>query len=258
MPYDLPDVLQVTADGPVRIVRLNRPHEMNAFDDDLHHGLAALWAHVERDNEVRAAVLTGNGRAFSAGGNIDDFELFHRDFAVRRRTLRNARRLVDEMLSVHVPVVAAVNGPAVGLGATLMTLCDIVFISESTFVADPHVASALVAGDGAAVTWPAYTSLLKAKHYLFTGDRIPADEALALGLANFVVPAEHVVDEAVAYAHRLASLPPQQVQDTKAVLNQILRANAVLALGYGLAAESQSHDTPEYVAFPEQFRQRKS
>ena len=258
MVYDLPDVLDVTADGPVRIVRLNRPDAMNAFDDDLHHGFASLWAQVERDDEVRAAVITGNGRAFSAGGNIDDFERFHRDFAVRRRTLRNARRLVDEMLNVHVPVVAAVNGPAVGLGATLMTLCDIVFIAESTFVADPHVASALVAGDGGAVTWPAYTSLLKAKQYLLTGDRIPAPEALALGLANFVVPAEQVVDDAVAFAHRLASLPPQQVQDTKAVLNQILRANAVLTLGYGLAAESQSHDTPEYVAFPEQFRQRKS
>ena len=229
---------------------------MNAFDDDLHHGFASLWAQVERDTDVRAAVITGNGRAFCAGGNIDDFELFHRDFAVRRRKMREARRLVDDMLNVHVPVVAAVNGPAVGLGATLMTLCDVVYIAESTYVADPHVASALVAGDGGAVTWPAYTSLLKAKQYLLTGDRIPAPEALALGLANFVVPAEQVVDDAVAFAHRLASLPPQQVQDTKAVLNQILRHNAVLTLGYGLAAESQSHDTPEYVAFPEQFRQQ--
>ena len=189
MPYDLPDVLEVTADGPVRIIRLNRPEQMNAFDDDLHHGFASLWAQVERDTDVRAAVITGNGRAFCAGGNIDDFELFHRDFAVRRRKMREARRLVDDMLNVHVPVVAAVNGPAVGLGATLMTLCDVVYIAESTYVADPHVASALVAGDGGAVTWPAYTSLLKAKQYLLTGDRIPAPEALALGLANFVVPA---------------------------------------------------------------------
>jgi enoyl-CoA hydratase/carnithine racemase len=150
-----------------------------------------------------------------------------------------------------------VNGPAVGLGATLMTLCDIVYIAETTFVADPHVASALVAGDGGAVTWPALTSLLRAKQYLLTGDRIPAAEAHAMGLANFVVPADRVVDEAVAFAHRLASLPPQQVQDTKAVLNQVLRTNAVAALGYGLAAESQSHDTPEYAAMPELFRSRK-
>jgi enoyl-CoA hydratase/carnithine racemase len=257
MDYELPDVLQVTIDGPVRIIRLNRPDQLNSFDDDLHHGLASLWAQVEQDDEARAAVITGNGRAFSAGGNIDDFERFHRDFSARRRTLRNARRLVDELLNVHIPVVAAVNGPAVGLGATLMCLCDIVFIADSTYVADPHVASALVAGDGGAVTWPAYTSLLKAKQYLLTGDRIPAPEALTLGLANFVVPAEQVVEDAVAFAHRLASLPPQQVQDTKGVLNQILRNNATLTLGYGLAAESQSHDTSEYVAFPQQFRERR-
>jgi enoyl-CoA hydratase/carnithine racemase len=256
--YDLPAVIDVVADGPVRIVRLNRPDQLNAFDDALHHGFASLWAQVERDAEARAAVITGNGRAFSAGGNIDDFEAFRRDFPLRRQTLRNARRLVNEMLDVHIPVVAAVNGPAVGLGATLMTLCDIVFIADSTFVADPHVASALVAGDGGAVTWPAYTSLLKVKQYLLTGDRIPAADAVAMGLANFAVPADRVVDDAVALAHRLASLPPQQVQDTKALLNQVLRQNALLMLGYGLAAESQSHDTAEYAAFPEQFRQRKS
>jgi enoyl-CoA hydratase/carnithine racemase len=255
--YDLPEVLEVTADGPVRVVRLNRPDQLNAFDDALHHGLASLWAQVERDSEARAAVITGNGRAFSAGGNIDDFDAFRQDFALRRRTLRNARRLVNEMLDVHIPVVAAVNGPAVGLGATLMTLCDVVFIADSTFVADPHVASALVAGDGGAVTWPAYTSLLKVKQYLLTGDRIRAADAVAMGIANFAVPAEQVVDEAVAFAHRLASLPPQQVQDTKALLNQVLRQNSLTMLGYGLAAESQSHDTAEYAAFPEQFRQRK-
>jgi enoyl-CoA hydratase/carnithine racemase len=255
--YDLPDVLEVTADGPVRIVRLNRPDQLNAFDDALHHGFASLWAQVERDSEARAAVITGNGRAFSAGGNIDDFDAFRQDFALRRRTLRNARRLVNEMLDVHIPVVAAVNGPAVGLGATLMTLCDVVYIADSTFIADPHVASALVAGDGGAVTWPAYTSLLKVKQYLLTGDRIPAADAVAIGLANFAVPADQVVDEAVDFAHRLASLPPQQVQDTKALLNQVLRQNSLTMLGYGLAAESQSHDTAEYAAFPEQFRQRK-
>src|SRR5206468_10407275 len=105
----------------------------------------------------RAVVLTGAGRAFCAGGNLDDFDRMRVDFAARRRSMRNARRIVDELLNVHLPVVAAVNGPAVGLGCTLSTLCDIVFIAEETYLADPHVAVALVAGDGAAVTWPAHT-----------------------------------------------------------------------------------------------------
>jgi enoyl-CoA hydratase/carnithine racemase len=251
-----PDVLQIEDDGSVRIVRLNRPEQLNAFDDELHLRFSAMWQQIEQDSQVRAVVLTGNGRAFSAGGNIDDFTRHHQDFELRRRILRSARRLVDEMLNVHVPVVAAVNGPAVGLGATLMTLCDIVFIADSAFVADPHVASALVAGDGAAITWPAMTSLLKVKQYVLTGDRIPAAEVVAMGLANFAVPAEELMSEALAFARRLADLPPQSVQDTKLLLNQTLRQNAVNALGQGLAAESQSHDTREYVAFPEKFAKR--
>jgi enoyl-CoA hydratase len=129
-------------------------------------------------------------------------------------------------------------------------------VAESAFLADPHVSVALVAGDGGAVTWPALTSLLKAKQYLLTGDRIPAAEAVELGLANFVTPDDEVVSEAVAFAHRLARQPPQAVQDTKAVLNQALRQAAVNALGFGLAAESQSHDTEEYVRMPERMRAR--
>jgi enoyl-CoA hydratase len=114
-----------------------------------------------------------------------------------------------------------------------------------------------VAGDGAAVTWPSLTGLLRAKRYLLTGDRIPAAEAVAMGLANEAVPGERLLTESIAFAQRLAALPPQAVQDTKAVLNQQLRQAAVTALGYGLAAESQSHDTVEYAAVPEKFRTRK-
>ena len=201
-------------------------------------------------------MLTGAGRAFSAGGSIDDFDLFRTDFRARRQTLRDARRLVDDMLNVPLPVVAAVNGPAVGLGCTLMTLCDIVLIAEGTFVADPHVSVALVAGDGSAVTWPAMTGILKAKRYLLTGDRIPAEDAVAIGLATAVVPGDRLLGEALAFAHRLAALAPQAVQDTKTLLNQPLREAAARLMGHGLAAESQSHDTPEYAAVPEQFRAR--
>jgi len=201
-------------------------------------------------------VLTGAGKAFSAGGNVAGFDELRTNLARRTDLMRGARRIVDEMLNVHVPVVAAVNGAAIGLGCTLATLCDIVFLADTARIADPHVAVALVAGDGGAVTWPHMTSILKVKQYLLTGDPVPPDEAVAIGLANFVVPADQVVSEATAFAHRLADLPPQAVQDTKAVLNQHLRLSAVAALGYGLAAETHSHDTPEFAAVPERFRSR--
>jgi enoyl-CoA hydratase/carnithine racemase len=236
----------VTAEGPIRIVTLNRPDARNAFSEPMHREFARAMAAIDDDAGVRAVVLTGAGRAFSAGGSFDDFEAKRLNFDVRRQSMRDARRLVDEMLNLHVPVVAAVNGPAVGLGCTLVTLCDIVFIAKTAFLADPHVAVALVAGDGGAVTWPFLTSLLHAKRYLLTGDRMPADEALGLGLANFVVEPDELLPAATAFARRLADLPPQAVQDTKAVLNQHLRQSALSVLAYGLAAESQSHDTEAY------------
>ncbi|HEV8115554.1 MAG TPA: enoyl-CoA hydratase/isomerase family protein, partial [Acidimicrobiales bacterium] len=238
--YELAGI-EVRANGPVRVVTLNQPDTLNAISEDLHAQLVALWGHIDRDEGCRAVVLTGAGKAFSAGGSYEDFEHRRVDMAARRRSLRLARQLVDEMLAVAVPVVAAVNGPAVGLGCTVTTLCDIVFMAEHAFLADTHVSVALVAGDGGAVTWPAMTSLLRAKQYLLTGDRLSASDAVALGLANFAVPGDRLLDEALAFAHRLAAQPPQAVQETKAILNQHLRANAVRALGYGLAAESQSH-----------------
>lgn len=250
---ELPGI-RIDVDGPVRIVTMDAPDGLNAFTEAFHATFVELWDHIGDDDDARAVVLTGAGRAFSAGGSYDDFEHRRVDRNVRRRSMALARRLVGTMLDVEVPVVAAVNGPAVGLGATVVTLCDIVFMAERAFLADTHVSVALVAGDGGAVTWPAHTSLLRAKQYLLTGDRVPAEVAVELGLANFVVPADALLADATAFAHRLAAQPPQALQATKAVLNQHLRANAVRALGYGLAAEAASHDTAEYAATAERLR----
>ena len=240
------DEIIVSTDGPVRVITLNRPDAKNAFSEPMHRIFLERLRELDEAAGVRAIVLTGAGSAFCAGGSLDDFATKRDDFAARSASLRTARRIVNEMLDVHVPIVGAVNGHAVGLGCTLATLCDVVYVSEDAFFCDPHVAVALVAGDGAGVTWPHLMSLMRAKQYLLTGDRIPAAEAVALGMANFVVPADEALPQAIAFAERLAALPPQAVQDTKAMLNQHLRQSVLLALGYGLAAESQSHDTVEY------------
>lgn len=251
------DVVRIEADGPVRIVTMNRPDSLNAFDDDLHAGLPMALREVDNDPGARAVILTGAGKAFSAGGNIEDFEVLAKDLERRRASLRRGRQLFEDLINLHLPIIAAVNGPAVGLGCTVATACDVVIMSDRTFLADPHVMVALVAGDGGAVTWPLNIGLLRAKPYLLTGDRMPAEVAVNLGLATRAVPPGEVLPEALAMAHRIAALPPQAVQDTKAVLNQHLRQAAVTVLGYGLAAESQSHDTAEYRAVPETFRSRK-
>jgi enoyl-CoA hydratase len=252
-----PASVRVENDGHVRIVTLNRPDSMNAFSDEMHDGLIDALRGIGRDDDARAIVLTGAGRAFSAGGDIDSFELYANDFAARRAILRVGRQLFDDLVNVHLPVVAAVNGPAVGLGCTLVSACDMVFMSEKSYLADPHVTVALVAGDGGAVTWPLNAGLLRAKEYLLTGDRVSPDVAVEIGMANKVVAADKLLTEAIAFAHRLAALPWQAVQDTKVVLNQHVRQASVNALGIGFAAESQSHDTAEYRAVPARFKQRR-
>ena len=251
--YELAGI-EVTTDGPVRIVTLNDPDNLNAFSEQMHESFTALWSHVQTDTDARAVVLTGAGRAFSAGGSFEDFERRRVDLAFRARSMEQASEIVHAMLDFPLPVVAAVNGPAVGLGCTIVQLCDIVFIAEKAFLADPHVSVALVAGDGGATGWPANTSLLKVKQYLLTGDRIPSDAAVDLGLANFAVAADTLITDAVAFAQRLAAQPPQAVQQTKLVLNQHLKANAERTLAMGLAAETASHDTPEYAASAEAMK----
>ncbi|WP_395106219.1 enoyl-CoA hydratase/isomerase family protein [Actinomadura sp. SCN-SB] len=255
---DLPSELLVEADGPVRVLTLNNPEQLNAFIDPLHEAMIGVWSRLAADPGCRAVVLTGAGRAFSAGGNIPGFIRDYEDPEHRRASLRAARRLVDEMLSFHIPVIAAVNGPAVGLGCSVAVLCDLVLISQDAYIADTHVSIGLVAGDGGAMSWPLMTSLLKAKEYLFTGDRIPAAEAVALGLANRTVEPARLQEEARALAHRIAGQPPQAVQETKRAVNLHLQQAANLVLPFALAAEGESFATDDIRKTIEKFKARES
>ena len=190
-------------------------------------------------------MLTGNGRAFSAGGDFVYLDELTQDDALRRQTLVDGRRIVTGMVQCRVPIVAAVNGPAVGLGCSLVALSDIVFMAESAHLADPHVMVGLVAADGGPVTWPLLTSLQLAKEYALTGDRIPARRAAEIGLANHVCPDDEVVEQAVACARRIAKLPKQAVEDTKRILNLHLDRAVLATLDFALTAEDRSFGSPE-------------
>ncbi|MEV4235565.1 enoyl-CoA hydratase/isomerase family protein [Nocardia sp. NPDC049737] len=244
--YDMPAEIDVRAEGPVRIITLNRPDALNAVNDPLHNGLARLWPRLSADPQARVAVLTGAGRAFSAGGDFTYLEELSRDSALRTKTIADGRDIVLGMARCRIPVIAAVNGPAVGLGCSLVALSDMVYIAETAYLADPHVQVGLVAADGGPLTWPLHTSLLLAKEYAITGARIPAARAREMGLVNHVV--EDPVAEAMACAQRMLELPQQAVESTKRVLNLQLERAVLATLDYALAAEDLTFQSADFRA----------
>jgi enoyl-CoA hydratase len=246
------DLVLVESDGPVRIVTLNRPESRNAFNDPLKLAFLEVLRQLARDQDARAVVLTGAGSAFSGGGDISNFANRYA-FENRFYWMREARALTDEMLRCHLPVIAALNGPAIGLGCSVAIMCDMVLIADTAFMADPHVGVGLVAADGGAVLWPLVMSYLKAKEYLLFGERIPAEEAVRLGLANRVVPADQVLAEALTLAHRLAALPWQAVQETKRAVNLHLQQAALRVMPMATTAESESFNTDAVKEFMERF-----
>jgi enoyl-CoA hydratase len=245
--------LLIESRGAIRIVRMNRPDQLNAVSERLHVGLNKVWLHITEDPDARAIVFTGEGRAFSAGGDMHHFLEVQANPVARRREMDMAGELVRAMLACPLPIIAAINGPAVGLGCSLGVLCDIVYMAETAYIADPHVAVGLTAGDGGAPAWPMFMSVLRAKEYLFTGDRISATKAVELGLANHVVPNDELMDTAIAMAERLAVLPPQALQTTKQAINLHITRAVTGVLEYALACEFHSFDTPEHRAIVQKF-----
>lgn len=243
--YDVPPEIEVAAEGPIRVVRLNRPEQLNATNHALHQGLAELFPQVDADAEARVVVMTGNGRAFSAGGDFTYINELVADPVLRAESLRHGKLIVTGMTGCRVPIIAAVNGPAVGLGCSLVALSDIAFMAQSAHLADPHVLIGLVAADGGPITWPLLTSLMLAKEYALTGDRIPADRAAAIGLVNHVVPDDEVLAAAMACATKIAKLPRQAVEDTRRVMNLHLQRSVLATIDYALTAEHRSFDSAE-------------
>lgn len=244
--YDMPAEVDVRADGPLRIITLNRPDALNAVDDALHTGLARLWPRLSEDRDARAAVLTGSGKAFSAGGDFTYLAELGRDTALREKTIAHGRDIVLGMARCRIPVVAAVNGPAVGLGCSLVALSDMVYMAEKAYLADPHVQVGLVAADGGPLTWPLHTSLLLAKEYALTGARISAERAREMGLANHIVA--DPMAEALASAKRMAEMPQQAVESTKRLLNMQLERAVQNTLDFATTAENQSFQTDDFHA----------
>jgi enoyl-CoA hydratase/carnithine racemase len=226
----------------VAVLTLNRPDKANAVDDVMHSELSTVFAAAQDDGRVRAVVLTGAGRTFSAGGDESSDRGYRT--STGRTPIEEARHIVDDIIGLTKPLVAAVNGHAIGLGAVLATLADVSYVAESAKLGDLHVHAALPAGNGAAAIWPLLVGINRAKQLLMAGDVLTAAEAERLGLITSVVPPAEVLPVAMSMAVRLARLAPQAVQGTKMSINRLLAlaAGAVLPLSLALESAAMEHD----------------
>jgi enoyl-CoA hydratase len=243
--YSRYQTLQIDCADQVATVTLNRPASLNAVNEQMHTELETLFAEVAYDDAINAVVLTGAGRAFCAGGDIKGMDSRVRE-GVRRVPLRGAKRLIQHMLEVEQPIIGAINGDAVGLGATLALFCDIIIADERARFGDTHIKVGLVAGDGGAVVWPLLVGVARAKEFLLTGDLITATEAERIGLVNRVVPAGQAYPEGLALAKRLAAGPTRAMRWTKLALNKRLKDEVNLVLDASLAVETLSMATDDH------------
>jgi enoyl-CoA hydratase len=232
--------IELSREGRLLRITLNRPDAMNAVNLELHDDLAdAVWfAQCDQGSDV--ILITGAGRAFSAGGDLDHIAHNAANPHLFDHEARMAKRIVSTLLDIDKPVICRMNGHAVGLGATLALMCDIVFAAEGAKIGDPHVGLGLVAGDGGAVIWAQRIGLTRAKEYLFTGDLLTAQKAAEIGLINHCVPADQL-DEAVdAFCQRLLAGALGAIRATKILTNLELKRIATAVMDAGIAYESVS------------------
>ena len=235
-------VVLARQEGRLLIVTLNRPERLNAVGDGMHEQLTEILHEASADKSVGAILLRGEGRAFCVGGDVKDFaarpsfEEGPSPAQVAVNTVHGAE-ILHTILSVPQPIIAAVHGFAMGLGATIALFSDIVIAAEDATIADTHVLVGLVAGDGGAVMFPLLAGLSAARYYLLTGERISGAEAARLGLVFKAVPAEELMATASAVGEKLANGAPLAVQWTKAVLNRLVKAQMTEVLETGLLYE---------------------
>jgi len=222
-------------DDGIAIATLNRPARLNAVNPAMHTELTTLPRDFDNDPDIRVLVITGEGRAFCSGG---DFSA-KRDSIGRidRSTVDEGRKIVDHMLWCRKPIVSAVNGYAMGLGATVALLADVVVAGRAAVFADTHVAMGLGAGDGGQLIWPLLIGVNKAKYFLMTGEHVKAEEAERIGLVNFLVDDADLMEKALSIAGRLAAGPTQAISASKSAINTWMRSTSAQILPLSLSLE---------------------
>ena len=243
--------------GRVLEITLNRPDQLNAIDEQMHTELAHLFVDVAADPDSDVIVLTGAGRAFSSGGDIDWMQRMIDEPAMFGKTAREAKQIVFSLLDCEKPVIAKVNGHATGLGATIALFCDVIFAAESAKIGDPHVSVGFVAGDGGAVIWPQLIGYARAKEYLMTGDLMLATEAARIGLINHAVSPEELGKAVDAFALRIANGATQAIRWSKLSANIGLKQLAHSIMDASLGYEALSNISADHQEAVNAFREKR-
>jgi enoyl-CoA hydratase len=234
--------IAITREGTVLTLALsNGP--VNAVDQLMHDELARVFFEAQDDSESDLIVLTGQGRAFCAGGATNWFREQVREPSRFRAIGHHAKRIVTSLLDIEKPVLCRLNGAAAGLGATLALMCDVIIAAETAVIGDPHVKVGLVAGDGGAIIWPQLIGFARAKELLMTGNLLTAQRAAEMGLINHVVPATELDSKVSDVASQILANPKWAVRWTKTVTNQPLKELAAKMSDAAIAYEMLSNET---------------
>ena len=230
---------------------------VNAVDAAMHDELAHLFTDLQNDADSDLIILTGQGRAFCAGGDFDWFDEQIAKPATFRAIVPDAKRIVSSLLDVEKPIICRLNGAAAGLGATIALMCDVIIADERAQIGDPHVKVGLVAGDGGAIIWPQLIGYAKAKELLMTGDLVRASDAVGMGLINYAVPGDELDAKVAEIAGKILANPRWAVRWTKTVANIPLKEMAAKMSDAAAAYEMLSNLTADRKEAVDAFRERR-
>ena len=244
--------------GNILTAIINRPEQMNAVNAQMHTEMASVFYDLQKDPDSDVIVLTGEGRAFCAGGDTAWFQKMIDDPVLFERLMPEAKAIVFGLLELENPLICRLNGAAAGLGATIALLCDIVIASEKALIGDPHVCMGLVAGDGGCVIWPQLIGFARAKEYLMTGELLPATKAAEIGLINYALLAEELDGAVDAFAERLLKGATKAIRWSKTVTNIELKRIVHQVMDASVAYEALSNRTADHQEAVAAFRAKRT
>ncbi|MBA2933731.1 enoyl-CoA hydratase/isomerase family protein [Sphingomonas sp. CGMCC 1.13654] len=225
---------------------LNNPTKKNAVSRPMHREIERIWDDVDADNNIRVAVLTGEGNAFCAGTDLSVQDEDNAQGRPSRPPTRSARRLFWNMLDCEKPIIAKVRGPAYGVGVNIAMAADIVIAAEGARFCDSHVKMGIAAGDGGAALWPLLIGFHRAKELLMTGDPVDAKRAAEIGLINHCLPEAELDPFVDALAARLAAGAPLAISYTKMAVNMMLKQLTAGAFETSLAYDQMTLFTDDF------------